>query len=216
MNRTCGWRRSVRRYQPVFEALALLAVTLPLAVGLHLPTLWLVTPVAVISFTKRSYATYGLSLQRPGSLWFHLAVILAVFVPYTVGHYAFAHWWFGATFRFRMPSDFAASALDQLVIIALPEEIFFRGYLQTEFDRALGKPYRFLGAKWGIGLATAAALFAACHMIHGGPVRLIVFFPALLYGWLRARTGTIAVPAVYHAASNLLMEIMLASLVPHS
>jgi len=58
----------------------------------------------------------------------------------------------------------------------------------------------------------AAALFAACHVIYGGPVRLIVFFPGLLYGWLRARTGTILVPTFYHAGSNLLMQVMLASL----
>ncbi len=203
----------MRRYQPIVEALVLLAVTLPLAVRLHLPTLWLVTPVAVISFTRRSYATYGLSLDRPGGFGFHLTVITAVFVPYAVGHYLFARYWLGAAFHFRVPPEFAAEALDQLVIIALPEEIFFRGYLQTEFDRACGTPYRFLGAQWGIGVVAAAGLFAACHMIYGGPARLVVFFPGMLYGWLRARTGTVAVPASYHAVSNLLMKIMLASLV---
>ena len=41
---------------------------------------------------------------------------------------------------------------------------------------------------------------------------VIVFFPGVLYGWLRARTGTIAIPTLYHAASNLLMEVMLESL----
>ena len=46
----------------------------------------------------------------------------------------------------------------------------------------------------------------------GGPARLIVFFPGVLYGWLRARTDTIVVPTLYHAASNVLMQIMLASL----
>jgi membrane protease YdiL (CAAX protease family) len=174
--------------------------------------LWFVAPLAVITFTGRSYATYALSLRRPGALRFHAAVIAAVFMPYCLGHYAYAHWRYGATFEFRLPPEFLAWMLDQAVVIALPEEFFFRGYLQTQFDRVWGKPYTLLGAQCGLGLPGAAALFAACHVIHGGPVRLIVFFPGLLYGWLRARTGTIAVPALYHAASNALMQVMLTSL----
>lgn len=202
-----------RRYAPVAEAMALLAATFPLAVALHLPTLWLLTPLAVVTFTKRSYVTYGLSLQRPGSVGFHAAVITGVFVPYALGHYALAHWWFGAAFHLCVPPPFFWSIVEQVLIIALPEEFFFRGYMQTQFDRACGTPYRFLGAQWGIGLPMAAALFAICHVLYGGPARLIVFLPGLLYGWLRARTGTIAVPTLYHAVSNLLMQIMLASLV---
>lgn len=202
---------SRRRYQPILEALALLAVTLPLAVGLHLPTLWLLTPLAVLSFTRRPYATYAISLRRPGGPSFHLAVVAAVFVPYVIGHYALARWVLGGTFRFRVPAQLATEALDQIVIIAVPEEMFFRGYLQTQFDLVWGRPYRVFGAECGAGLLAAAALFAACHVIHGGPARLIVFFPGVLYGWLRARTGTIVVPGLYHAASNVLMEVMLAS-----
>jgi membrane protease YdiL (CAAX protease family) len=124
----------------------------------------------------------------------------------------FAHWWYGAEFRFRLPPGLIEFALDQAVVVALPEEFFFRGYLQTECDRVWGKPYTFIGAKWGIGLPVTALVFAVCHVINGGPVRLSVFFPGMLYGWLRARTGTIAVPALYHAASNVIMQIMLASL----
>ena len=200
------------RYRPIIEAFVVLALTLPLALATHLPTLFFVIPLAVISFTRRSYADYGLSWRRPGSIGFHAAVIVAVFVPYVIGHYLFAHWWFGASFRLRVPPDFIESVFDQIVVVALPEEFFFRGYLQTQCDLVWGRPFRFLGARWGIGLPVAALVFAACHVLNGGPARLIVFFPGMLYGWLRARTATIAVPTLYHAASNLLMQVMLASL----
>jgi hypothetical protein len=33
--------------------------------------------------------------------------------------------------------------------------------------------------------------------------RLAVFFPALVFGWLRARTGGIGAGVIYHAACNL-------------
>jgi membrane protease YdiL (CAAX protease family) len=203
---------SVCRYQPAAEALALLLVTFPLAVGLHLPTLWLLIPIALITLTKRPYAMYGLSWERAGGIGFHAAVIAGVFIPYAFGHWLFARWCFGATFHLRVPESFWESILDQTLVIALPEEFFFRGYLQTQLDQVFGTPYRLLGAPIGAGMILAAAVFAVCHVLYGGPIRLIVFFPGLLYGWLRARTGTIAVPILYHAGSNLLMQIMLASL----
>lgn len=203
---------NLRRYQPIVEALGLLAVTFPLAIALRLPTLWLLLPFMVITLTKRPYATYGLTWQQPGTARFHLAVTVGVFVPYVIGHYLWAHWWLGATFQLRLPPAFGQSIIDQVLIIALSEEFFFRGYLQTQCDQVWGKPYRLLGAECGPGLVAAAALFAVCHLFYGGPARLIVLFPGLLYGWLRARTGTIAVPVFYHAASNLLMQVMLTSL----
>lgn len=203
---------SARRYEPVLEGLALLAVTFPLAVGLHVSTLWFVVPLAVITFTKRPYLEYGLSLERPGSVGFHAVVVTVVFVPYAICHYLLAHWWEGATFHFRLPPDVLRAMIDQVLLIALPEEFFFRGYLQTQFDLVWGRPYRLFGVAWGVGMPAAAALFAVCHVLFGGPVRLIVFFPGLLYGWLRVRTGTIAVPTLYHAFSNLLMQTMLVSL----
>ncbi|MFQ5665470.1 MAG: myxosortase family intramembrane protease [Candidatus Binatia bacterium] len=202
------------RYRPIVEALALLAATFPLAVGLHLPTLWFLTPFAVLTVSRRSYAAYGLSVRRPGSAGLHATVIGTIFVPYAVAHWALASYWSGATLHFRLPDSFLRSVFDQVLLIGLPEEFFFRGYLQTQLDQAWGRPYRFGAAPWGVGLPVAALLFATCHLINGGPVRLIVFFPGLLYGWLRARTGTILVPALYHAGSNLLMQIMVASLSP--
>lgn len=200
------------RYRPALEALALLSVTFPLAVGLHLSTLWFLAPFCLLTFLRRPYARYGLTLRRPGSLCWHACVIAIIFVPYAFGQYALAHWTRGASFHLRMPADFLTSVVEQVLLIGLPEEFFFRGYLQTQFDQACGRPYHLLGARWGFGLPSAAALFALCHLLYGGPLRLLVFFPGLLYGWLRARTGTIAVPTLYHAGSNLLMQVMLASL----
>jgi uncharacterized protein len=198
----------LRRMRPVIEALALLLITFPLAVGFELPTLWFLVPFAWLTLTRRSYAEYGLNLDTPGSVGFHLAVIVAVFVPYALGHYALLRWLSGARLHVQLPPGLAGSAFDQMLIIGLPEEFFFRGYLQTQLDQAWGKPYALLGARCGAGLPAAAALFAVCHVVHGGPARLIVFFPGLLYGWLFARTKTVAVPAAYHAASNLLMRIV--------
>ncbi len=200
-----------RRYEPVVEASLLLVATFAFVAVLRLPTLWFLGPFAVIVFTGRSSATYGLTLEHPGSLGLHATVIVAVYVPYIIGHYAVAGCWFGQPFRFSLPPGLTEYALDQVFAVALPEEFFFRGYLQTQCDRVWGRPYALLGAKCGVGLPLAAVLFTACRVLKGGPVWLITLFPSVLYGWLRARTDTIVVPTLYHAASAVLMQVMLES-----
>jgi membrane protease YdiL (CAAX protease family) len=102
------------------------------------------------------------------------------------------------------PPALGAEVMGQLLVIALPEEAFYRGYLQTRLDDAWGARFRLLGATVGPGLVVSAAIFALGHLateVH--PNRLAVFFPALLFGWLRARTGGIGSALLVHASFNL-------------
>ena len=65
-----------------------------------------------------------------------------------------------------------------------------------------------LSAQVGWSLPIQAALFALGHYLTDfNPARLGVFFPALAFGWLRAKRGTIAAPVLFHAASNIFMEV---------
>lgn len=96
-----------------------------------------------------------------------------------------------------------------LGIVALPEEWFFRGYLQTRLDERWGTRWRFLEADLGWGFVVSALCFALLHpILLPGFHRLLVFFPALLFGYLRARTGNIGAAVVIHATSNLLLSIL--------
>ena len=194
------------------EVLLLLAVTLPLAIRLQLPTLWFVAPFLLITVTRRPYDVYGLTLRGAGSLRFHLSVSIVVLGGYCVAYYAYAHWFFGRSFHPSIAPDIGQRALDQLIIIGLSEEFFFRGYAQTQFNFWLGRPYRFLGASWGPGLVIAAILFGLCHLVDGDITRLRVILFGLFAGWLRERSDTILVPAAYHGVSNLLHEFMQRSL----
>ena len=54
-----------------------------------------------------------------------------------------------------------------------------------------------------------AALFALVHfLVEPHPARLAVFFPGLLFGWLRARRGGVGAAIALHAMSNLYSEIL--------
>jgi membrane protease YdiL (CAAX protease family) len=83
--------------------------------------------------------------------------------------------------------------------------------MQTAWSRAPGRTVRVLGAELGPGFLRTQALFALGHLVVLQPWRLGTFFPGLLFGWLRARTGSLAAPVLFHALSNLLMMTLEAS-----
>lgn len=99
--------------------------------------------------------------------------------------------------------------LVQLLLVALPEEVFYRGYLQTRLDQLVGRDRRVLGVDVNVAsLLITSALFAVGHYATiPAPARLAVFFPSLLFGWMRRATGGVAAPVVYHAACNILVDI---------
>ena len=92
----------------------------------------------------------------------------------------------------------------QLVMIALPEEFFFRGYLLGRFDEVFGKTRRLLGVAVGPGLLLVSLIFAVSHsLISFAPWHILIFFPALAFGWLREKTGTLTAPILFHTFCNI-------------
>jgi uncharacterized protein len=118
---------------------------------------------------------------------------------------SYRFWWHPRhAFVLRLAPSMFDEIAGQLVVIALPEEAFFRGYLQTSLDRAWRPRWRVLGAEVGPGLLVSAAIFAIGHVLTiRHPARLAVFFPALLFGWMRARTRGIGASVLFHASCNL-------------
>jgi membrane protease YdiL (CAAX protease family) len=134
-----------------------------------------------------------------------------VAVPFFFGWRA---WWMhampGLHFSLAVkPLEAANEVLGQLFVIALPEEAFYRGYLQSRLDDAWAPRWRVLGATLGPGWLAACAIFAIGHVatVHV-PARLAVFFPALLFGWLRARTGGIGASVVFHMLCNVYSQAL--------
>lgn len=108
------------------------------------------------------------------------------------------------TRELRLPPQLGTLALSQLLVVALPEEFFFRGYLQGRLMQVLP-----LAAH----LPLTAALFALGHLLVTlEPGTLAVFFPGLLFGLLRHRTGSVLAGTLLHALCNLLIDILHRSL----
>ncbi|HEX7669216.1 MAG TPA: MrtC family glutamic-type intramembrane protease, partial [Polyangiaceae bacterium] len=136
-----------------------------------------------------------------------LAIGAVVFPLFWVG---FVAWW-SPTQSFHPDSvrSIADEALGQLLVIALPEEAFYRGFLQTSLDDAWPPRFRFLGTWLGPGVVVTSIVFALGHVateVH--PNRLGVFFPSLLFGYLRSRRGGIGSAAAFHALCNLFASFL--------
>ena len=118
----------------------------------------------------------------------------------------------GVGVELRFPDRMWLHVLDQFLVVALPEEFFYRGWLQTRLARAWGRTGKaLLGVPMGAYFFATQALFALGHLGELHVWRLGVFFPALLFGWLRERTGSIVPGVVVHAVSNLLVMTLEAS-----
>ena len=98
----------------------------------------------------------------------------------------------------------------QLLVVALPEEMFFRGYVLGRLRACFPPTRRLLGVPFGRAHVLSAALFALIHLVLvPAPQRLLVFFPALLFAWLAERARGVFAPAMHHALANVCQTALL-------
>jgi membrane protease YdiL (CAAX protease family) len=142
-----------------------------------------------------------------------LGLLVVVAVPFAWGFHAFYAnvYHLHASFDVDAVRSVVREIPGQLLVIALPEEAFFRGYVQSEIDALLRGRRRFLGADVSFAIPIAALVFAVGHVLtRPDPGRLAVFFPGLVFGYLRTRTKGIGTSVLFHAMCNLLSSALAA------
>jgi len=191
-------------------------------------------PSVAARITKRPFDPYSAGLRlspvRQNLLVLGLAIVLTwpIFFGAFLGFYAgvcpltqdpsWAYWadvmacphWVGLErAQLRLPPDFLWLSLTQLLVVAVPEEVFFRGYLQSRLEARFPPTRRLWGAPVGWALLLASLLFAVGHvLVDFNPQRMAVFFPGLVFGWMRARTGSLAAAALFHTLCNLYSDVL--------
>jgi membrane protease YdiL (CAAX protease family) len=89
-----------------------------------------------------------------------------------------------------------------VVLAAMTEELVFRGLILALADRAHPPRWNLWGTPIGIGGLAVTAAFVALHGVRPG-LLLGVAPAAILYLWLRARTGSLLAPIAAHLLWNL-------------
>ena len=169
------------------------------------PSFFLYAPIIASLVSDKDFSAIGLSRPEWRKAGADLLIFSFIILPiFLVSWWALARYGQGMSFRFRSPEGLAGLILWQLLGVALPEEVFFRGWLQGRINQLLSKSWRIPGAMIGPGLFIAAALFAGGHFLaKPQPIRLLVFFPGLLFGYFRERQGSVWGPILAHAAGNI-------------
>jgi uncharacterized protein len=194
------------------ETLAVTALALYLSLRLGSPLVWLFLPLGILLALRRSLSQYGFDLRfSPPSFATHLVLGATLLLLYAALHAYVAHAFFGRSFALRFPGNPPIDLAREFLAVGFPEEVFFRGYLQTRWETALPARGSIFQAKVGPAMLIQAGIFAVCHLATGDWTRLRVFFFALLAGWLRSRSGSVLPPAVYHAVANVWYGILLES-----
>jgi membrane protease YdiL (CAAX protease family) len=183
--------------------LALYLIALALA-GWLLPPSWtawgavlaafavLLTAQPFVALGVLGRAEIGLNAPRPGSMRVVVAVIgLALLLNVVV-----------MLLRGAEPMPLGGADVAAVLVGAVLEEIVFRGVLLALLDRALPQRWRVAGAYLGWGGLALTASFIALHGLRPG-LLLGVAPAALLYLWLRERTGSLLAPIAAHVAWNL-------------
>lgn len=83
----------------------------------------------------------------------------------------------------------------QLFIVALPEEVFFRGYIQD----SIGRNYK--------AIIVVSVLFSIAHipraLFLNEWLSLLTFFPSLVMGWLYMKTDNLIPSIIFHCFANI-------------
>jgi len=102
--------------------------------------------------------------------------------------------------------------------VGCDEEVFHRGYIQSRLNEPFGRPLRFLGVQFGVGLLVSSLLFGFLHALNSagyfqGRFTFAWGFAVataclgLLYGSLRESTGSVLAWAVTHAVVDMMVQV---------
>ncbi len=156
-------------------------------------------------------AAYGITLKNwPREIGFALIVAGIIFPLFLLGNHLWQTVVFDRTLAPAWPArNVAYLAFEQILLIALPEEFFYRGWLQTVLTRRWPARFRILGGDFGKAVWLTSLLFAIGHLASiPHPFRLATFFPSLLFGWMAVKRGSLVSPIILHGLSNVLMAFI--------
>lgn len=129
-------------------------------------------------------------------LGYLLTVTILLFLPYIFIYIKY----FNLEFNFTIPPSWPLEIILQIFVVAMPEEIFYRGFLQN----ALLKRFSIFQS-----IVITNIFFALSHLFTGfNPMRILTFFPGLVFSWLAHKNKSLFSAILFHALCNLLGQFL--------
>lgn len=118
-----------------------------------------------------------------------VSAFILILVPAIIGFYMK-----GGDFKIPISARFL---IFQFLSVALPEEIYFRGFLQEEMGNNI------------MSIFLVSLLFSIMHLprliFYGEILAPLTFFPSLIMGLLYYRTKNVLTPTVFHFLANMVL-----------
>jgi len=201
---------------------AILAIRL-MAVSFISNVAWFLNPVILVAaaliptaIKRGKFAEMGFSIRQIGPTLLVLCrICIIVFSALFVGLWLLKSC--GLTLPLRpvppQGQGWVSWLLYQFMYVAVAEEVFFRGYVQTNILRLTNASKSGQCRLWNwISIALSAACFSVAHIIVQGNVLLVLtFLPGLILGWLFIRTRSLLAPILFHGLANVCYCLMAAA-----
>lgn len=159
-----------------------------------------------MSLKRRQRIQYCATMGRGlllGFKWFVIVSLIIFPSAFLVNHF-YQKVFFGLNYRDFLMNEWALVALTQVLLVSFPEEFFFRGFLQESLNQIFPAQKKVFGVPFGWSCVIISLIFAFSHSVislhwwHG-----FIFFPSLVFAWLKEKTGTIWASVLFHAACNV-------------
>lgn len=167
---------------------------------------FLLYPPVILSIMRKERITYWRLDKQNIILSLKVLFIISLIIfpaSFLVNHF-YQKIFFGMTYHAGSSDIWVNYILYQLVLVSFPEEFFFRGFMQESLNKILPAKRKLFGVPFGLSAIIVSAVFALSHSLitlqwwHG-----FIFFPALVFSWLKDKTGTIWTAVFFHGACNL-------------
>jgi membrane protease YdiL (CAAX protease family) len=186
---------------------------------------WLVGPVILVTaaFAPRiikggQFPKVGFNSKQIGFILVTLFwTCLAIFPVVFIGLWLLRFWGFGLPLQPVLPQGhkWACWVFYQFMYVAVAEEVFFRGYVQSNILMLAGTVEHRWCRLWNwLSIVLSAACFAVAHIIvQGQIISVLTFLPGVVLGWLFIRTKSLLAPILFHGLANTCYCVMAAALV---
>jgi hypothetical protein len=162
------------------------------------------TPKFAIGFTTPLLGIFSLALFVPlarsfkewghvftGLIWGILGIAALALIAVATGA---VHW------QYKMPSFALSRYFNNFIFVSIPEEAFYRGFLQHELTHYLSHKK---GGGW-LALFLTSLIFTLAHVYWSPTLDILafVFLASLLYGWVYMKSGKIESAILCHFLLN--------------
>lgn len=184
-------------------------LSLPPDILVVVPLLFMALPTVWLERRQEHPADFALTLelrQLLPALKLNALVFLGILPPFLLGNH-FYQSMLGHVPVGKFPASYWTDVVAyHAFFVALPEELFYRGYMQSRLNQVYPKPWKLLGVSVGPALLWTTLLFTVGHsLVTLRWWHFAIVFPSLLFGWLREKTGNVMAGALCHAGCNILM-----------